>query len=275
MRDILYLVTSNGRINFMPFILFLLLLGFVTGCNLNNSSSNQGALQIRMVDSPAHYDAVLVDIQKVEVQNQADPQTWITLSTQAAKINLMKLTNGIYTVLGDSLIDAGTYHNIRITFGSGSQIIENGKTAKLNNDSSIQSGMVIDSAITVDKGYRTVMLLDFDVSKSIIKSGSGTYTLKPVIHAIDYSTIGAVSGTILPIKAHPVVYGIQGNDTLAATMTDTTTGDFILLGLKGGSATYNIAMVPTDSTYKDTTISGVQVTTGQKTDLQTIAVPQK
>lgn len=248
----------------------------ISGCNLNNSTSNQGALQVRLVDSPAHYEAVIVNIVKVQVQNQAVPQTWITLDSQSVKINLMKLTNGTYTVLGDSLIDAGTYNKLRITFGSGSQIIENGKTSNLNLSGSLPSGvMEIDSASTVDRGYRTVMLLDFDVSKSIIKSGSGTYTLKPVIHAVDYSTIGAVSGTILPIKAHPYIYGIKGNDTLAATMTDTTTGDFLLLGLKGDTAAYHIALVPTDTTYKDTTITGVKVTVGQNTNLQTIAVPQR
>lgn len=276
MRDMSRLNNQNRKRNSTISFMLVGLLLVVSGCGLSSKTTGQGDLQIRVVDSPAHYDAVIVDIEKVEVQSQ-DSSSWIPMNSQASKINLMQLVGGAYTAPADTTVEVGTYQKLRITFGTDNQIIDNGKTYKLNLSSSAQSGIVLDSMITVEAGFQTVELLDFDLAKSIVKSSGGNYTLNPVIHESDYSTIGAVTGTILPIKARPVIYGIMGKDTLASTLTDSTTGTFLMLGLAGSSAgiSYNIAVVPTDSSYKDTTLSGVEVIIGQSTNIQNLALYQK
>ena len=54
----------------------------------------------------------------------------------------------------------------------------------LDTPSAVQSGIKLVNEFDVPSGQRVDLLLDFDACKSIVKTGSGKYILKPVIKVI-------------------------------------------------------------------------------------------
>ena len=78
-------------------IALLFLSSFWVGCS-NDSKTTM--LEIRLTDAPGDYEAVNIDIQGVEV-NAADGNTgWISMDIHKGVYNLLKLANGLDTLLG-------------------------------------------------------------------------------------------------------------------------------------------------------------------------------
>src|SRR3979411_2967572 len=71
-------------------------------CNKNTSSA-PSHLQVMLTDGPANYDAVYIDVQKVEVNVSSDSGAssgWQTINLLRPGVyNLLKFSNGIDTVL--------------------------------------------------------------------------------------------------------------------------------------------------------------------------------
>ena len=78
---------------------------------------------------------------------------------------------------------------------------------------------------------------------------------------------GDVSGVVVPVSVLTFVYAIQGLDTVAATSTDISNGDFLIKDIPAGN--YSISFVPSDTTYKSV-LSNASVILGQITLLDTV-----
>lgn len=265
-----------------------LALGWMSGCNsLTSASTNTntiagskktGTLQVRLTDAPARYDSVMIDIKKVEIQNTDTTTGWVTVNDTSMMVNLLDLSNGVYKVIGQEQLAPGTYPQIRLVLGSNNYVVENGQKIALKVPSGQQSGLKINANATIKPDYTYTLLLDFNAARSIVQTGNShsmhrSCILKPVIRATNEALTGAVSGTISPANTKPTVYSISGSDTLSTAFSDTTTGSFKLIGLKAGS--YNISIVPADTTYRDTTITGVSVVAGQTQQLGTVILSKK
>lgn len=272
------LLNKNKLRNSVTLLISITLVAILAvACNLNGSNSGLGRLKVVMADSPAQYDSVIINVKEVQVQNTTDTLGWITITKQPHTFDLLKLVNGAYKVLGDSILPAGTYPQIRLILGTGNHVVINGQSYNLTVPSGYQTGVKLNVNATINADYTYTLLLDFDASRSIVKTGNskGTtpYLLKPVINATNVAITGAISGVVFPAIARPVVYGISGGDTLASTYADTTSGKFTLIGLKQG--TYTVAVDPTNTSYNDTTKSGVDVAAGKTTQIDTLKVSQK
>ncbi|HKI46635.1 MAG TPA: DUF4382 domain-containing protein [Balneolales bacterium] len=256
----------------------VLTLIWISGCNTVSSNSNRpGTMQVKLTDAPALYDSVMIDIQKVEVQNVDSTNGWVTLNDSAMVVNLLDLTNGAYKIIGQKQLDPGTYPQIRLVLGPNNYVVKNGVHVALTVPSGQQSGLKINANATIKADYTYTLLLDFNAAKSIVSTGNGNITgsliLKPVIKATNEAQTGAISGTASPAGAKPVIYGISGADTVSTTFADTTSGDFKLVGLTSGS--YSVSFVPADTTYRDTTITGVSVVAGQTQQLGAVNFTKK
>jgi hypothetical protein len=108
--------------------------------------------------------------------------------------------------------------------------------------------------------------LDFDASRSIVKTGSGKYILKPVIRTSLDAIGGSIKGYVLPDSINTAVYAIQGADTITGTYT--SNGSYMVKGLNAGS--YTLAFIPADSSYKSQNVTGVNVTTNSVTTVDTV-----
>src|ERR1700731_1661535 len=92
--------------------------GFIfLSCKKSNNSSGSGHLQVMLTDGSANYDAVYIDVEKVEVNVSSDSGTttgWQTLDLLRPGVyNLLKFSNGIDTLLAAADLPAGTIAQMR------------------------------------------------------------------------------------------------------------------------------------------------------------------
>jgi hypothetical protein len=257
----------------LNFLLFAFLFAVVfSACDDQESSTAR--LVVRLIDAPADYQEVNVDIRAVEVNTSENGNSsgWTALgNTNPDVYNLLELTNGLSVVLADAEVPAGYISQIRLILGEENTLKMNDQTHDLSTPSAQQSGLKIQLNTTLTAGITYEVFLDFDAARSVVESGnSGNYNLKPVIRAFAEAQDGAISGVILPLDATPAVYAIQGSDTITSAFTDNT-GVFLLQGLEAGN--YTVGIDPSLD-YLETAIENVSVSIGVVTEIGTVQLSQ-
>lgn len=226
----------------------------------NDSNPANATLSIRMTDAPAYYDAVLIDLQAVEITSDAGNNTM--LNVNAGIYNLLDFANGVDTLIATGNLQAGKIEQVRLILGSNNTIVVNGVSHPLSTPSAEQSGLKLQVHNTLLAGVAYELLLDFDASKSIVETGNGTYKLKPVIRVIETAISGSIKGIVMPAGAHLTVTAIAGAESYGAITN--TNGSFLLQGIPPG--TYSVTITPVPPLLP-VTLSNVTVTTGVVTDL--------
>jgi hypothetical protein len=227
------------------------------------SNDNTTRVEVRLTDSPGDYEEVNIDIQGVQVNSSDGNSGWVSLDVEEGIYDILKLTNGIDTLLGSIVLPAGKIEQIRLVLGTNNSIKIDGQTIDLITPSGQQSGLKLNLHADLVEGVTYKILLDFDAARSIVARGNGTYSLKPVIRAIEEATSGAITGTVTPVDATPAIYAIVGSDTVGTAFADET-GKFLVKGVPAG--TYTVSIVPSTG-YTTVDKTGVSVTIGNVTDL--------
>jgi hypothetical protein len=236
------------------------------------SDDKNARVQVWLTDAPGDYEAVYLDIQGVEIHagDGNNDNGWKSLDVQTGIYDLLQLTNGLDTLLGEIEIPAGKISQIRLILGSDNTIKVGGEIFDLSTPSAEQSGLKLQVHETLLGGITYKILLDFDIARSVVLTGNETYKLKPVIRTITAAQDGAIKGVVSPKESTPAVYAIIGPDTLATTFADST-GAFLLRGLDAGA--YTVSVAP-NSNYVGVQKEGVTVTLGHITDVGVIALPE-
>ena len=250
-------ITTLIKLSF--FGLFVLLL---SSCNKDTESSH---LSVRLTDAPANYDAVMIDIQGVEVTGNGN--NLVLLNTGIGIYNLLDFSNGIDTLLASGDLDAGNVSQIRLVLGSNNTVIVNNIVYPLSTPSAMQSGLKLQVNQKFEPGVTYSILLDFDANQSIILKGNNEYQLKPVIRTIDETTTGSIKGSITPIGIKTTLT-VRSNETAYSSVCNEN-GEFHIRGLPSGL--YNITITP-DLPLLPVTMNGITVTTGVSTNLGLIAL---
>jgi hypothetical protein len=247
----------------------LVALGLLVAAVSCDSDEKNARLQVWLTDGPGDYEEVNIDIQGVEVHSDLNDngKGWKSLDVESGVYNLLELTNGLDTLIGELEMPAGQVSQIRLILGDNNSIKVDGQTHDLSTPSSQQSGLKIQVHAALVEGVTYKILLDFDVAKSIVKTGAGAYVLKPVIRSIAEASSGAISGVVSPAESTPAVYAI-GADTVATAYTDAD-GHFLLRGVPPG--TYKVTFAPNDQ-YKPAEKLDVNVTLGNVTDVGTVTI---
>ena len=254
----------------------LIILAFfvIMSCAENDNpvevNGGSGRFKLYLGDSPASLDSVVVCISRVEIHKSGSDSTsgWSVINDSLRYFDLLQLMNGASVVLGDTSLSEGKYTQIRLIVEDGSYVIDNGIRHDLTIPSGYQTGIKLNHSFDVEKDKLYELLLDFNVEKSILITGNGKYKLKPTIRVIPLIISGSISGKILPLDADPVIQTVSGTDTIS-TFTNED-GFFKLVGVLAGN--YNVSIMPQNSSYKDSTITGVEVNQNQDTDLGTITL---
>ena len=256
------------------YILVPLLL-LILGCQKDNTTGpvsglGNGTLAVRLTDTPAGYDSVNIVVDSIRVHVDSGDSTggWFTISRVAAVYDLLQFMGGKDTLIAEGDIPAGYYSQMRLYIGAGSYVVVNGVSFPLEIPSGSESGLKLNIQATIAAGVQYILVLDFNANRSIVVTGNGRYLLKPVIQTIAMAVSGSLSGTVTPASTRPTVWAIVGMDS-SSTMTDTT-GFFKFKYLLPG--TYEVAIVPSDVTYRDTTLMSIPVVAGVNSDLGTIAL---
>jgi hypothetical protein len=260
---------------FIAFVLFLAANSLFWACKKSTSESGSGHLQVMLTDGPAVYDAVNIDVQKVEVNVSSDSNTssgWQTVNLLHPGVyNLLKFSNGIDTLLAAADIPAGTLSQMRLVLGNNNSVVVNGQTFPLITPSAQQSGLKFNIHATLTPGIVYRLWIDFNAGRSIVTTGNGGYILKPVIRTYTEAIGGSIKGYALPGIAKPQVWATMGTDTLMA-LPDSATGYYFFGGVTAGS--WNLQFHAGDTTYKDTAFA-VTVSTGVVTNAGSVLLPKK
>jgi hypothetical protein len=235
------------------------------------SDDKNAKLEVWLTDAPGDYQEVKIDVQGVEIHasENDDGNGWTTLNVKTGIYDLLELTNGMDTLLGEMELPAGKISQIRLKLGSNNSIKADGQTFDLSTPSAQQSGLKLQIHQTLEEGVTYKLLLDFDVARSIVKTGNGSYKLKPVIRTITEAQSGAIKGVVDPKESTPAVYAITGNDTIGTTYANEM-GQFLLKGIPAG--TYKVTFEPKTG-YAKVQKEGVTVQTGIVSDVGTVSMP--
>ncbi|KAA9035909.1 DUF4382 domain-containing protein [Ginsengibacter hankyongi] len=262
----------------ISFKLFIAIVSFVSICTVackKNSTTGPSRMTVSLTDDPSAYDAVNIDIQDIQVNSSADSGAqsgWTSLPLKRKGVyDLLDFKNGIDTVLASQELPAGTVSQIRLVLGSNNSVVINGATFPLTTPSAQQSGLKLNIHATLVAGIEYKIWLDFDAGRSIVQTGNGSYSLKPVIRTYTTATSGAIKGMVMPAGSHSIVYAIQNvSDTIGSAIADSTSGNFLIGGLQAGN--YNVA-IHANNSYRDSTIS-TNVATGVVTNLGSVQLHQ-
>ena len=251
-------------------ILVISLSGFYS-CS-KNSGSGKARFQVALTDDPGNYDEVNIDVQDIRINYSDDADKgWISLpGVKAGMYDILRLANGKDTLLADAEINSGKISQIRLVLGTNNYVKIGGQRFDLQTPSSQQSGLKLKINQEVTEGITYKLLMDFDASRSIVKTGSGKFNLKPVIRTSLEAMGGSMKGYVLPNSIATAVYAIQGTDTITGTYT--VNGAYLLKGLAAGS--YTLGFAPTDASYQKQSKSGIMVTTNNVTVVDTVRLIQ-
>lgn len=250
---------------------------FLTSCDDNEETADGNArLQVRLTDAPADYEHVYIDVQEVRINTETEEEMegeegWQTLdNVQPGIYDLLELTNGKDTLLGEEILPPSAIRQIRLILGDQNSLVQDGEEMMLTTPSAQQSGLKLNVNQELEGGFTYTLLLDFDAARSIVKRGnSGKYNLKPVIRAMFEASSGSIAGVVRPLEADASVFAIQGEDSVGAIPD--SLGNFLIQGLEAG--TYEVYFEPVE-TYSDSTLTDITVTDGQVTELDTVKLVQ-
>ncbi len=232
----------------------------ITSCTKDSTTDKQALLTVRMTDAPANFDAVMVDVQGVEVTG--DRGNAVMLNTTAKVYNLLELSNGVNALIATGGLNAGTVSQIRLILGTNNSVKVAGVVYPLTTPSAMQSGLKLAVNQTFEAGVEYTILLDFDASQSIVLTGNNEYQLKPVIRTIDTAISGSIKGSVSPLTGN-VLISATSNGVTYTTVT-AANGSFLIAGLPLG--TYIITITPV-LPLLPITLTGKTVVVGASTDL--------
>jgi hypothetical protein len=189
-------------------------------------------------------------------------------SSDTVNIDLLKLQNGITTVLANANIPVGSYDIIRLSIVDATIVLPD-VTFKLTYSAGKTSGLKIrlDSALVVKEGETTAeVLLDVDLSRSFIalphhdgKKGYMGFLFNPVIRAVNHHTCGIISGIVYEGDYKPIegaLVSILKKDSVITSAITNSKGFYKVISLPEG--TYALKAEKTG--YKTVTIPDIKVT---------------
>ncbi|TDQ17149.1 uncharacterized protein DUF4382 [Algoriphagus boseongensis] len=243
----------------------LLILVIGTSCQDNDQpNSGEARVNFRLVDAPADYDEVWIEVIAVRVKvdyedsdmDEENDDTWEEIVLEGSRmVNLLDLTGGNSLLLGTEDFPEGEIDKIRLILGENNYLMKDGQKINLSTPSAQQSGLKIKVEEPIEGGNSYDLIIDFDAAKSIVTAGnSGNVILKPVLRAYVEMSQG-IKGQVLPLAAKPVQVTITGNGMEVNTFADDN-GNYSVMGLKPG--TYSIKFSPNES-YSEATLDNIIV----------------
>lgn len=220
--------------------------------------ANKQKVSIYLTDNPVNFQAVNINIQKVEVKVEIDSagterEFWDSLVIRPGIYNILNFRNGVDTLFAQGYVTKGEIKKIRITLGQGNTVVVDSVTYPLT----LKKPTVIidvDDISTIDPN-NIKLNLDFDACGSIIKISNNQFELQPKIRTFSDDHDGRIEGVVTPKEAAAIVSVTFGGQTLLAIPEKD--GKFKIRGIKAGVV--DLTVNATANGYRDTTITNITV----------------
>lgn len=184
-----------------------------------SNSSGTGTLSLSLGDAPLVDDESVtgVYITIAGIEYHTSDGGWKTMdefNTSVNPVNLLDWREGKSISLGDFQLPAGKYTQMRFMLdaaeeqqrpksNTGCFIEINDVNETLYVPSGSQTGFKAIGNYVVPRNGRVAMTADFDVRKSIVRSGDGSYyKLKPTIKLVVTNEAGTIKGTLTNLDAN-------------------------------------------------------------------------
>jgi hypothetical protein len=164
---------------FLFALLTLTFMGIFYACTKSGSAATSTDLKVRLTDNPYNAQEVNIDLREVRV-NYRDSSEWSVLSTNAGVYNLLRLQNGIDTLIASGTIPGNFLGEIRFVLGTNNSIKIGNVVYPLTIPSGSESGLKLKVNRDLNNGS-DVLTVDFDAALSVHQEGNGSYVLKPVL----------------------------------------------------------------------------------------------
>jgi len=269
-------------------IVFALSFSSCTKTGVNNGE----AIQVYLTDGPGDFEAVNLDIVKVEVKLDNDDKhskddrygdndddkdddknkkddygEWVDLAYTPAVVDVLKLRNGVEKMLADGNVK-GTVRKIRITLGTNNTVVKGGVTYPINIINETNNFLYIklnDEHRERGAGNGIKVWVDFDIANSIAEV-NGKFYLRPVLRPFCNANFAAAVGRVLPeaIKATVTFSNGQGFNAVALPAPN---GEFKIRGLREG--TYSVTYTAAGYVSQTKTVT---VAKGKDTKMDTVTL---
>lgn len=253
----------------MKYFFVALLIIAAASCANDNTTGPVGTLSLKLTDAPIHYTQFMsasVTIDKIEIGNSNDANSFMTLTNTPMKYNLLELVNGITSTMANVEIPAGDYDLMRLYISSTEMKMLNGDlfTYNMNQDGYSGSGMMqggmmlnnqnrsidiqLDNVLTISNGSMSEFLLDMDVDQSFVLEGVNYnnmmmsmtgFTFMPTMRFVDMSTSGTINGTVQDTHGNlpNATISLMQNGTLYTTTHSGENGNYAFIGIPEGMYT--------------------------------------
>jgi len=190
------------------------------GGTTNSSSSLSLAITDAKPALPAGVDHVFVTIDEVSVHQSGG--SWISLSLAQTPftIDLLQFTDGSTTQLvPQATLTPGKYTQVRLGVESALIITDTGEQIPVEIASGdLKTDKNFDFEVT--GGGAVALTVDFDLSQSLVVTGSSKYKLKPVLHIVTTTEAAALTGSIAA-----ATYGPENQATIIVTRDSDNSGN--------------------------------------------------
>lgn len=260
---------------------FILCLSFVS-CNEKKTDAvtGSGTLRIVATDAPFDFDVVAsAKLTVTEILVRPENGEKITVMDTPVTMDLLQLRNGLVETLADVEVPAGKYNEILLKISSASVELKDGRHFNLTVPSGASSGLKIfvSPSVTVTTGVSSDLLLDFDLSRSFVATGTSShitgFNFRPVLRAVAMAATGTISGQVLNVTDDQAVPGatvtVKENDSVITTAVADSEGYFKIIGLPSGN--YNVTAEA--QSFGSLTIDSVPVTDGNEVTTHFILTP--
>jgi len=264
-------ITMESKFLYLGTMLVVTALTLLTGCKNDMDSSGTTKVEIRMTDAPGNFDAINLSVKEIVLHSDGKPYVFAVERGIFDILDFRIGTSNPDILVASGEMPSGEITEVRLVLNdSGNSIVVDGVESELKTPSAQSSGWKVKLRENPElvPGVTYSLLLDFDAAKSIVQTGNGKYILKPVVRGVTLATSGLISGIAAPIESYPEVLVIAGTDTVG-TIPDAVTGRFTVGGLAAGR--YDVKFVPVAG-YRDSTITGVDVTIGQNQNLGVVTL---
>ena len=251
--------------------LFFIPFAFILFLSSSCEDEKNARIEVWLTDDAGDYQQVNVDLQGVEVHaNEIDNERgWKSLDVTPKIYDLLKLANGEETLLGELDLPGGKLSQIRLKLGENNTVKVDDQVFPLSTPSAQQSGLKVQINKVLTEGITYKILLDFDAGKSVVKTGEGSYILKPVIRAITEVIDGAIKGKVEPAGVVSIAV-LSGEEIITTTQTNEE-GEFLIQGLEAG--TYSLTFDgPGDEPVHEK--ADVEVQLGEVNDIGTVTIAE-
>jgi hypothetical protein len=235
-----------------------------------NASTQQ--LTVFLTDNPAFFEKLMIDIRGIEVcvdtsensgrrrcdDDDDDDCTWVKLDVRQGFYDLVRLRNGIDTLLASGNLPHGELKKLRVELGPSNSVVISGVSYPLVTLGGNSLRIIVkidDDLLKMDGQGRIKLHLDIDAGRSVIVSG-GNYFLVPYMKTFCEDRMGRIEGRILPEASLPAVITVYNALDTAIALPDPKDGKFKLRGLPDGI--YQMS-VKASNGYRDTLITGLNV----------------